>query len=123
VGISTLSESTEITEQDRQVAATWQPRFDRVLAKPIKAPEKTSGGIIMVDSVRERDSLRAVVLAVGPGRILDNGVKLEVDLEQGDVVGYTIFSGSVFHSNKVEYVILRDQECILKKTSKEGGTY
>jgi chaperonin GroES len=123
MGIATLSETTEITEQDKQVAATWNPRFDRVLAKPIKAPEKTSGGIIMVDTTRERDSLRAVVLAVGPGRILDNGQRVEVDLEQGDVVGYTIFSGSVFHSNKVEYVILRDAECILKKVSKEGGVY
>ncbi|MES1228180.1 MAG: co-chaperone GroES, partial [Armatimonadota bacterium] len=63
---------------------TLKPLHDRIVVEPAAKEEKTAGGIILPDSAKEKP-LKGKVLAVGPGKTLDNGTKSPVDINVGDV--------------------------------------
>ena len=69
------------------------PMSDRVVIRPIDESKVTKGGIILPDTVQERP-LEGEVVAAGPGRRLDNGKLLEMDLKTGDKVIYSKFAGT-----------------------------
>ena len=88
----------------------FTPAPGRIIVKPSEDEEKTTaGGIVIPDSAKERPSLGQVV-AVGKGRMLDNGQQAEVVVKPGMKVLYGKFSGSEFKYGGAEYLILREDD-------------
>ena len=88
-----------------------QPLGDRVLVEPSEAEEKSPGGIILPETAQEQPA-EGKVIAVGPGRILDEGKRQEVSVSEGDVVIYKRFGGTEVSLDGEEYVLV-DEDSIL----------
>lgn len=88
-----------------------KPLADRVVVKPIQAEEKTKGGIVLPDTAKEKPQ-EGEVIAVGPGRILDNGTKLPVEVKVGDRVIYSKYSGSEIKIDGEDYLIIRESDIL-----------
>jgi chaperonin GroES len=93
-----------------------RPLDDRVVVQPLEAEEKTAGGILLPDTAREKPQ-RGKVLAVGPGKLNDEGKRLEVSVAVGDEVIYGRYSGHEIEVNGVDVKIMRETD-ILGKVSK-----
>ena len=91
--------------------ATLKPLSDRIIVKALSAEETTSGGILLPDSAREKPQ-QAEVLAVGPGRIQDNGKLAPLDIKEGDRVYYGKYSGTEVKLNGEELVVLRQDDVL-----------
>lgn len=91
----------------------WQlrPLYDRVVVKRIEPREEVRGGIIIPDVAREKPML-AEVVAVGTGRVLENGKLLPLDVRPGQKVLIGKYAGSEVKIDGVEYVILREDEIL-----------
>ena len=79
-----------------------KPLADRVIVKPLEAEEKTKGGIIIPDNAKEKPQ-KGEVIAVGPGKIADNGQKITMELKKGDKVLYGKYSGSEVTVDGTDY--------------------
>jgi len=90
-----------------------RPLDDRVVVTPIEAEEKTAGGIVLPDSAKERPQ-RGTVLAVGPGKLLDNGQRGELSVAVGDEVIYGKYGGTDIKINGDEVKILRESDILAK---------
>jgi chaperonin GroES len=88
-----------------------KPLADRVILKPLDAEEKTSGGIIIPDNVKEKPQ-KGEVVAVGPGKIADNGQKITMELKKGDKVLYGKYSGTEVTIDNKEYLILKESDVL-----------
>ncbi len=97
-------------------AVKFAPLSDRVVVKPLKQEEKTSSGIFLPDTAKEKPQ-EGEVLAVGPGRYTDEGTRVPMDLKVGDRVIYSKFAGTEYKVGDDEYLILRESD-ILAKVSK-----
>ena len=82
-----------------------RPLSDKIVVEVIDETEQTSGGIFIPDSAREK-SHKAKVLAVGPGKTLENGQKEEMEVNVGDVVLFAKYGGSDIKVGDKEYKIL-----------------
>ncbi|MCA9192583.1 MAG: co-chaperone GroES [Planctomycetales bacterium] len=90
-----------------------RPLDDRVVVKPVEAEEKTAGGIVLPDSAKEKPQ-RGTVVAVGPGRLLDNGTRGSLSVAVGDVVIYGKYGGSDIEVEGEEVKILRESDILAK---------
>ena len=90
-----------------------RPLDDRVVVEPIEAEEKTSGGIVLPDSAKERPQ-RGTVVAVGPGRLLESGQRGELSVQVGDEVIYGKYGGTDIKVNSNEVKILRETDILAK---------
>jgi chaperonin GroES len=90
-----------------------RPLDDRVVVQPIEAEEKTAGGIVLPDTAKEKPQ-RGTVLAVGPGRLLENGQRGELSVQIGDEVIYGKYGGSDIKLNSDEVKILREGDILAK---------
>jgi chaperonin GroES len=90
-----------------------RPLDDRVVVEPIEAEEKTAGGIVLPDSAKERPQ-RGTVVAVGPGKLLDNGQRGELSVAVGDEVIYGKYGGTDIEINGDEVKILRESDILAK---------
>lgn len=88
-----------------------KPLHDRIVVEPAAKEEKTAGGIILPDSAKEKP-LKGKVLAVGPGKTLDNGTKATVDVQVGETVLYGKYSGTEVTVEGNEYIILRAEDVL-----------
>ena len=92
------------------------PLGDRILVKRIEEDEqKTSGGIIIPDTAKEKPQ-EAKVIAVGRGRLLDNGERQPVDVVAGDNVLFGKYGGTEATHKNLEYLILREDDILAKIT-------
>ena len=91
-----------------------KPLSDRVVLKPVKAEEKTKGGIVLPDTAKDKPQ-EGEIVAVGPGRILDNGTKLVPEVKVGDRVIYSKYSGSEIKVDGEEYLIVRESDILAVK--------
>ena len=89
-----------------------RPLSDKIVVEVIDETEQTSGGIFIPDSAREK-SQKAKVLAVGPGKTLENGQKEEMEVKVGDVVLFAKYGGSDIKVGDKEYKILSVKENII----------
>jgi chaperonin GroES len=89
----------------------FRPLDDRVLVEPVQADEVTAGGILLPDSAREKPQ-RGKIIAAGPGKMLDNGQRGEMDVKLGDQVFYGKYSGSEIEFEGDKYVILRESDIL-----------
>jgi len=97
------------------MAVKLQPLADRVVIKPIEREEVTKGGIILPDTVREKPQ-EGKVIAVGPGRLSEDGKRIAMDVKVGDVVIYARYAGTEIKIDDEEYVILRENDILAKKS-------
>ena len=87
-----------------------KPIGDKVIVKPKAEEEKTSGGIILPDTAKEKPQ-EGTVIAVGPGRVLDSGERKPVAVKEGDTVIYSKYGGTEITVDGEEYIIL-DEDSI-----------
>ncbi|AQT70249.1 co-chaperonin GroES [Anaerohalosphaera lusitana] len=88
-----------------------KPLDDRVVVKPQEAEEKTAGGIVLPDSAKEKP-LMGEVVAIGTGKLLENGSRGEMSVKKGDTVLYGKYGGSDVEVEGTEYKILREAEIL-----------
>jgi len=93
-----------------------QPLADKILAQANEAETTTASGIVIPDTAKEKPQ-EGTVLAVGPGRIDDNGNRVPVDVAEGDVVIYSKYGGTEVKYGGQEYLILSARD-VLAKISK-----
>lgn len=86
-----------------------KPLGDRVVVKPAAAEEKTAGGIILPDTVKEKP-VEGNVVAVGPGKVADDGKAIKMEVKVGDKVLYGKYSGTEVTINGEEYLIMRESD-------------
>jgi chaperonin GroES len=86
-----------------------KPLADRVVIKPSAAEEKTKGGIILPDTAKEKPVMGEVV-AVGPGKVADDGKKIAPEVKVGDKVLYGKYSGTEVMIEGDEYLIMREAD-------------
>jgi|TARA_B100002003_G_C14003115_1_gene484200 chaperonin GroES len=91
-----------------------EPLGDRIVVKPIAKEEVTKGGIVLPDTAKEKPQ-EGEVIAVGPGRITDEGKRIALDVKKGDTVVYPRYSGSELKIEGEEYLIMRESEVLAKK--------
>ena len=89
----------------------FEPLSNRVLIKPDKAEEQTSGGIILPDTARE-PSLRGEIISVGPGKRRKTGVVLPTQVEQGQVVLYAKYAGTNMEIDGEEHVLVSEADIL-----------
>jgi len=88
-----------------------RPLHDRVLVKRVKEEEKTKGGIIIPDTAKEKP-IEAKVVAVGTGRILDNGEVRALAVKKGDVVLFGKYGGTEVKIDGQDHLILREDDIL-----------
>ncbi len=88
-----------------------RPLDDRVVVKPEAAEEKTAGGIVLPDAAKEKPA-RGKVVAVGTGKLLENGKRAPLSIKVGDRVLYGKYSGSEVKIAGEEHSILRESEIL-----------
>jgi len=88
-----------------------RPLDDRVLVRPEEAEEKTAGGIVLPDTAKEKPA-RGEIIAVGIGKLLENGTRVPMSLKVGDRVIYGKYSGSEIKIDGVAHNILRETEVL-----------
>ena len=96
------------------MAAKLQPLADRVLVKPIEKEEKTKSGIYLPDTAKEKPQ-EGEVLAVGPGKMTDEGKRVPLDLKVGDRVIYAKYGGTEIKVDEEDLIILRESDILAKK--------
>lgn len=86
-----------------------KPLGDRVVIQPAAAEEKTAGGIILPDTVKEKP-VEGTVVAVGPGKFADDGKMIKMEVKVGDKVLYGKYSGTEVTINRNDYLIMRESD-------------
>jgi len=98
-----------------KTGVTFKPLGNRVVIEPIEQEEQqTSGGIYIPDTAKEKPQEGRVV-ALGPGRMTDEGKRIEMEISVGDIVVYSKYSGSEYKEGDVEYLIVREDDVLFKK--------
>ncbi len=87
------------------------PLDDRVVIKQSEAEEKTTGGIILPDTAKEKPQ-RGKIIAVGPGKMLDNGKRAEMNVKKGEEVIYSKYIGNEIEIDGEKYVILHENDIL-----------
>jgi len=97
----------------------FRPLHDRVLVRRIEEAETVRGGIIIPDSAKEKPQ-EAEAIAVGNGKVLDNGLRVALEVKAGDRVLFGKYSGNEIKLNGEDYLILKEDEilAILDKNEK-----
>lgn len=90
------------------------PLGDRVVVKPEPQEEKTRSGIVLPDTAKEKPS-EGTVVAVGAGRILDNGQKVPSEVKIGDKIIYSKYGGTEVKIEDEEYIILQERDILAVK--------
>jgi chaperonin GroES len=97
------------------MAVKLQPLADRLVVKPIDREDVTKGGIVLPDTVKEKPQ-EGKILAVGPGRLSDDGKRIAMDVKVGDIVIYAKYGGTEIKIVDEDLVILRESDILAKKT-------
>jgi chaperonin GroES len=86
-----------------------KPLHDRVVVKPSEAEEKTKGGIILPDTAKEKP-IEGKVVAVGNGKVTEDGKVMPLTVKVGDVVLYGKYSGTEIRIDQEDYLIMRESD-------------
>lgn len=97
------------------MAVKLQPLADRLVVRPIEAEEKTKAGIYLPDTAKEKPQ-EGEVVAVGPGRLSEDGKRIAMDVKVGDIVVYAKYGGTEIKIDEEEYMILREGDILAKKS-------
>ncbi len=95
------------------MAIKLQPLGDRVVVQPSEEEEVSKGGIILPDTAKEKPQ-RGVIIAVGPGRLDEEGKRIPMEVKKGDKVVYSKYAGSEIKQDDKEVLILRESDILAK---------
>ncbi len=90
------------------------PLADRVVVQPIVMEEVTKGGILLPDTAKEKPQ-EGTVVAIGSGRMAEDGKRIPMEVKVGDVVIYAKYAGTEWKYDDEEYLILRESDIQAKK--------
>ena len=93
------------------MAVSLRPLGDRVVVKPKPKDEMTSSGIVLPDTASDKPQEGSVV-SVGPGRVLDNGKRLEMEVRAGDKVLFAKYAGSEVKLDSEDYLVIRESDLL-----------
>jgi chaperonin GroES len=91
--------------------AKLKPLDDRVVVQPLEREEKTSGGIFLPETAKEKPQ-QGKIVATGPGKLLDSGERAEMNVKKGDVVIFAKYSGSDVELDGKELLIMRESDLL-----------
>ena len=89
------------------------PLDDRIVVEPMEAETKTAGGILIPDTAKEKPQ-KGKVVAVGPGKLLEDGKRATPAVKKGDIVLYAKYGGSEVKVGEKEYLIMRESDVLAK---------
>lgn len=101
------------------MASKLEPLADRLVVKPIEKEERTKGGIILPDTAKEKPQ-EGEVVAVGPGRLSEDGKRIAMDVKVGDIVLYARYGGTEIKIDNEDLIILRESDILAKRTDRKG---
>src|SRR5881396_958961 len=99
--------------KEKEVQLKIRPLDDRVVVEPLEASEKTAGGILLPDTAKQKPQ-RGRVLAVGPGKLRDNGERSAMNVVKGDEVLFGRYGGNDIEVEGREVKILRESDILAK---------
>jgi chaperonin GroES len=88
-----------------------KPLNDRVLVLRVEEEEKTAGGIVIPDSAKEKPQ-EAKVIAVGPGKLNDEGKRIATQVKEGDLILISKYGGTEINVEGVEHIIIREEDIL-----------
>ena len=88
-----------------------RPLQDRIIVKQVEAEEKTKGGIIIPDSAKERPQ-EGTVVAVGPGKVANDGKTIAMTVKEGDLVLFSKYAGTEIKIDGEEHMIMREDDIL-----------
>ncbi len=98
-----------------ETGVTFKPLGNRVVIEPLESEEQVSaGGIYIPDTAKEKPQ-EGKVVAIGPGKLTDDGNRVAMDVAVGDVVVYSKYAGTEYKEGDVEYLVLREDDILFKK--------
>ncbi len=92
---------------------SFVPLGERIVIKPMEQEEQTKGGIYLPDTAKEKPQ-EGEVVAVGSGRVTDDGTKIPMELGVGDRVIYSKYAGTEYKDGDDEYLIMRESDVLAK---------
>ncbi len=95
-------------------ALKMEPLADRVVIRPTEKEEITKGGIILPDTVKEKPQ-EGQVVAVGPGKLADDGKRVKLEVKVGDSVIYAKYAGTEIKVDDEELIVVRESDILAKK--------
>ena len=99
------------------MAIKLEPMADRLVVKAIQKEEITKGGIVLPDTAKEKPQ-EGEVLAVGPGRVTEDGTRIAMDVKVGDHVIYAKYGGTEIKIDGEEVMILRESDVLARRPKK-----
>lgn len=96
------------------MAVKLKPLADRIVVRPLEKDEVTRGGIILPDTVKEKPQ-EGEVVAVGPGRLSDDGKRIAMEVKVGDIIIYAKYGGTEITIDDEKLMILRESDVLAKK--------
>ncbi len=96
------------------MAESLKPLADRVVVKPSDKERVSKGGIVLPDTIKEKPQ-EGEVIAVGDGRLSEDGKRLPMDVKVGDIVIYAKYGGTEIKIEDEEFMILRESDILAKK--------
>ena len=93
------------------MALKLKPRADRVVVDPVEQEEMTASGIYVPETAKEKPQ-EALVVAVGPGRLLDNGERAPMEVKEGDRVVFAKYAGTELKLDDTKYLILGEKDIL-----------
>jgi len=97
------------------MATELEPLGDRVVVKPSPKEDVTKSGIVIPDTAKEKPQ-EGKVIAVGPGRMTEDGKRIDMDVKVGDIVIYAKYGGTEIKEGDDELIILRESDILAKKS-------
>ncbi len=95
--------------------AKLEPLGDRVVVKPISREEVTKGGIVLPDTAKEKPQ-EGEIIAVGPGKLTEDGKRVAMEVKKGDRIIYAKYGGIEIKLDDEELIILRESDILAKKS-------
>ena len=118
--ISTLKRRVLIIGKEVWMAINLEPMADRVIIKPIEKEEVTKGGLVIPDTVKEKPQ-EGEVIAIGPGRLSEDGKRVPIDVKKGDRVIYARYAGTELKYEDEDYLVLRESDILAKVTKSKAS--
>ncbi len=95
--------------------AKIEPLGDRVVIRPTPKEEVSKGGIVLPDTAKEKPQ-EGKIIAVGPGRLTEDGKRIAMEVKKGDKVIYSKYAGTEFKLDDEDLVIMREGDILAKKS-------
>jgi len=96
------------------MAAKIKPLGERVVIKPMPKEEVSKGGIVIPDTAKEKPQ-EGEIIAVGPGKLSEDGKRIAMEVKVGDKVVYSKYAGTEFKLDEEDVVIMRESDILAKK--------